>query len=208
MDSISAFSIQHQLLAVFALTLVRQLGAPIPAWPALMLAGATSAMDPTFAVRVLGAAVAGTMVADFVWFFAGRRFGRRILGLVCRISVSPDICVAKSEKRFAERGAATLVVAKFVPGLDTVAPALAGALGIGTRPFALYTAIASVLWAGTGIAVGAVFQRQVEAALDWMASFGRLTGWLLLALVLGYIGRHAWLRWSAGRSASMADTSG
>jgi membrane protein DedA with SNARE-associated domain len=147
----SLFS-QHGLLALFFGVLVEQLGAPIPALPFLLLAGVAAADNGVFAVQALAVATLASMIADSVWFYAGRRFGHRVLALLCRISISPDTCVRQSELSFARRGIATLVVAKFVPGLSILTPPLAGAMGMRVSSFVIFNIAGTLLWAGSGIA--------------------------------------------------------
>jgi membrane protein DedA with SNARE-associated domain/rhodanese-related sulfurtransferase len=195
METVSAYFAHYGLLAVFAVVLVKQLGAPLPASVMLVLAGAAAADHALFGVEALVVATAASTLADFAWFLAGRRFGRRVLALVCRVSISPDSCVRKNEASFARRGAATLVIAKFVPGLGTIAPPLAGALGMTARSFALYSAAAAALWAGAGIVCGVLFHEQILWLLAALADLGRRALWPILALVALYVAfRVAW-RW-------------
>ena len=193
METILALFAQYGLLAVFAVVLVKQLGAPVPASPILLLAGAAG--DPRFAFEALVAATAASMIADFAWFAAGKRFGRRVLALLCRISISPDSCVRKNELSFARRGAATLVVAKFVPGLATLAPPMAGALGMKAGSFAIFNGAGAALWAGTGIACGWIFRQQIRQLLASFGDLGRAAVWVLLVVVLLFAGWRVLRRW-------------
>lgn len=190
---------RHGLLAVFFGVLVEQLGAPVPALPFLLLAGVAAADDGVFFVKALAVATLASMLADGLWFLAGRRFGRRILALLCRISISPDSCVRQSEASFARRGEATLVVAKFVPGLSTLAPPLAGALGMPASAFATFNLAGTALWAGSGIAAGLVFHHQIGRLLDYLANLGSIA-LALLGILLGlYVAARAWRRWQVAR---------
>ena len=195
METIFALFSQYGLLAVFGVVLVKQLGAPLPASPVLLLAGAAAADNGVFAVEALLAATTASMLADLLWFYAGRRFGRRVLTLLCRISISPDSCVRKNELSFARRGVATLVVAKFIPGLGTLAPPLAGALRMSVKTFTIFNAIGSALWAGSGIAGGLIFHAQIRHLLDAVSGLGRMAVWPLLGLVALYIAWRAVRRW-------------
>lgn len=194
MENFVALFAQYGLLALFVCVLVEQLGAPVPALPFLLLAGVASASNDVFAVMALAVATLASMLADSLWFFAGRRFGRRVLALLCRISISPDSCVRQSELSFARRGVATLVVAKFVPSLSTLAPPLAGALGMRTVSFAVFNLAGCVLWAGSGIAGGLLFHSQIEALLKNLSDLGS-TAMMIGACILGlYIAGRAWRR--------------
>lgn len=190
---------EHGLLAVFFGVLVEQLGAPLPAFPFLLLAGVAAANDGVLAVKALLAATLASMIADGLWFLAGRRYGRRVLALLCRISISPDSCVRQSEASFARRGVATLVVAKFVPGLATLAPPLAGALGMRSGSFLLFNLAGTALWAGSGIAGGLLFHDQIERLLEHLDDLGSLALRVVGAALALYLALRAWRRWGTAR---------
>ncbi|MEC5385262.1 DedA family protein/thiosulfate sulfurtransferase GlpE [Uliginosibacterium sp. H3] len=182
---------QHGPLLVFLQVLVEQLGAPIPAVPTLMVAGALSMDGSLSASTVLMLAVLGSSIANFAWYLAGRRYGLRILGLMCRITISPDACVRRTENTFARWGVASLLVARFVPGLSALSSPLAGATGIGAARFLFFDALGTLLWAGTAIGAGMLLHRQVDAFLNALASIGSVAILVVAALLALYI---AW-RW-------------
>ena len=200
MDQVIALFAEHGLLAVFFGVLVEQLGAPLPALPFLLLAGVAAASDGVFAVKALLAATLASTIADALWFFAGRHYGRRVLALLCRISISPDSCVRQSEVSFARRGVATLVVAKFVPGLSTLAPPLAGALGMRASAFILFNLAGTALWAGGGIAGGLLFHDQIERLLERLSDLGGIALGAVGTLLALYLALRAWRRWGRARA--------
>jgi len=200
MENILFLFAQYGLLAVFIGVLVEQLGAPLPALPFLLLAGVAAASDGVFAVKAVAVATLASMLADTLWFFAGRRYGGRVLALLCRISISPDSCVRQSQLSFARRGVATLVVAKFVPGLSTLAPPLAGALGMRTASFAVYNLAGTVLWAGSGIAGGLLFHNQIERLLEQVSELGNIALALMAGLLGLYVAWRVWRRWRIARA--------
>lgn len=199
MDTVFDLFARYGLQAVFAVVLVKQLGAPLPAMPVLLLAGAASTQNAVFAVEALVVATLASLLADFVWFYAGRYFGRRVLTLLCQISISPDSCVRKNELSFARRGMATLVIAKFVPGLSTLAPPLAGAVGMSARSFAIFDSAGAALWAGSGLAAGLVFHNQIRWLLSQMSELGRFAVWVIAVLVALYVAWRVWWRWHEAR---------
>jgi membrane protein DedA with SNARE-associated domain/rhodanese-related sulfurtransferase len=194
---VSALLAQYGLGLLFVVVLAEQLGAPIPAAPLVMLAGARVAEEPLYGVFALLVAVAASTLGDLAWFVAGRRHGHRVLKLLCRISLSPDTCVRSSEATFTRYGLATLVIAKFVPGLSTLAPPLAGALGMRTSSFMLFNTAGAVLWAGAALAVGLVFHAQIGAVLDALADMGAAAA----ALVAVLLGLYITWRWVERRRA-------
>jgi membrane protein DedA with SNARE-associated domain/rhodanese-related sulfurtransferase len=180
---------QHGPLLVFLNVLVEQLGAPVPAVPTLIVAGALS-VEGRFAWHsVLILAVLASGIANFSWYLAGRRYGVRILGLVCRITISPDACVRRTEKVFARWGITSLLVARFVPGLSAVASPLAGAMALPAARFVLFDTVGTALWASAAFGVGALFHRQVDALIRALSETGGgaiLIIGALLALYIAY----------------------
>src|SRR2546427_12686176 len=100
------------------------------------------------------AAIAASLPPDVIWYELGRRRGARVLGLLCRISLEPDSCVRRTENLFMKRGRKALLIAKFFPGLSTVAPPLAGMVGIPRWQFIALDIAATILWAGTWMGLG------------------------------------------------------
>src|SRR6266542_4248579 len=172
MTTLVSLVVSYGLVLVFANVLAEQLGLPIPALPTLVVAGALAADGMLSAPLTLLAAVAASVLADFVWFELGRRQGHRILKTLCRISLSPDTCVRQTERHFERWGLPSLLVAKFIPGFSTVAPPLAGALRASPAAFLLFDAGGAVLWAGSGIAAGMLFHRAIDRALERLTSVG------------------------------------
>jgi len=187
MDLVTALHDLTGPALVFAVVLLVQLGAPMPAWPVLMLSAAAAPAGGAGVANLLGAAVAGSLIADIAWYLAGRRWGRSLLGLLCRISLSPDGCVRTTESTYRRWGASALLVAKFVPGFASVATVLAGAMRIGAPSFLLFDGLGAMLWAGTGLALGVIFSGAIDRALYALvdvglwgaaAAFGLLVLWV------------------------------
>lgn len=201
------FFAEYGLAAVFGFVLLEQLGAPIPALPVVLLAGAKAAEDPVRGVYALAVAILACTVADSAWFWAGRRYGYRVLKLLCRVAISPDSCVSRTEGAYQRRGVATLVIAKFVPGLATVAPPVAGALGLATSSFLLFNALGAALWAGAALALGLVFHGQIDWLMQGLAELGGYATLLLAVLLALYIAWRVWDRWRFLRTLRMARVS-
>lgn len=185
---------QYGVAFVFGVVLVQQLGAPIPVYPVLIVAGALAArgelgLAPLFAVAMLA-----TLIADNLWYWAGQRMGRRVLRLLCTVSLTPDSCVRQTESIFTRFGPPSLMVAKFVPGFASVATALSGALHIRRASFLLFDAIGSALWLGLGLALGWLFSSAIDSALDTVSELGRWGVALLLAALAVFIAAKWWQR--------------
>src|SRR3990172_928084 len=111
---------------VFCVLLLEQLGLPIPAAPVLILAGALIPGKILSLPILVCGAITAAFLGDFVWYLLGKKKGRSILKLLCHMSLSPDSCVRKTEDSFVKYGMNSLLFAKFVPGLNTIAPPMAG----------------------------------------------------------------------------------
>ena len=126
MNEISIFVSQYGGIVLFAIVFAEQIGLPIPAVPVLLAAGALAGagkMDLGLAILL---SITACMAGDVVWYELGRRRGRQALSLLCRISLEPDFCVRRTENFFTRHGIRALILAKFLPGLSTLAPAMAG----------------------------------------------------------------------------------
>jgi membrane protein DedA with SNARE-associated domain len=172
MEQLTALLLQYGLVVVFANVLLEQAGAPVPAVPTLMVAGALAVGGGPSLAAIIGVAVIGSLLGDIVWYMAGRIYGMRVLQLLCRISISPDSCVRETESRFMQWGPVSLIIAKFVPGFSTVAPPLAGALRIKCGRFLFYSALGAALWAGLAAVAGALFHRQIDWLLARLGEMG------------------------------------
>ncbi len=162
----------YGVLIVFGIVLVEQFGLPIPAFPILIVAGALSVDGGVSWELSLLAAVGACLICDLFWFRAGRFYGKRILRLLCKISLSPDSCVNQTEDRFRRFGAKSLLVSKFVPGFNTIAAPLSGAIGTRPRLFLAYAITGAALWSGCGILLGVLFHDSVEDVLGWLETAG------------------------------------
>jgi len=178
---------------VFAVVFAQQLGLPIPSTPFLLMAGAYIYAGTLGFVPVMIAVVSAAVAADLIWFYAGRKYGYQILGLLCRMSMSPESCVRTTEITFEKWGGLTLAGSKFLPGLSTVAAPLAGALGYSTRLFLLYDLLGASLFAGICILVGFEFHESIEKVLALGNQIG-LPLAILLTSALAIFLAYKWLR--------------
>ena len=177
MNRLVALVVRYGVPLISLNVFAEQIGAPIPAIPTLLVAGALTRDGKLSSTQVMIGAVAASLFADWVWFMLGRRFGYRILRLLCRISLSPDSCVRDTEANFERWGMKSLLVAKFVPGFSTVAPPLAGATQHSTIEFLIYDAAGAFLWAGSAVAAGRVFHHFIDQIVKQIENLG---GWGLL----------------------------
>ena len=194
MQEIIQLIAQYGLALVFANVLVEQLGLPVPAIPTLIIAGTLAAEGKFSALAVFGIAFIACTIADALWYVAGRLYGRRVTRLLCRISLSPDTCVRQTEYRFERWGRLTLVLAKFIPGLSTIAPPLAGAMRLRAAPFFLWNSLGVVIWLGAAIGAGMLFHSQINDLIVRMEGLGTIAIELIAALLAGDIALKWWER--------------
>lgn len=198
---------QYGLWLVFATVLIEQLGVPIPAYPVLIVTGAVSARGDYSIAAILAVAVAASVVADLAWYWAGTRFGRRVLRIMCRISLSPDSCVRQTESIYQKWGAPSLMVAKFVPGFAAVATSMAGIVRTRLGAFVLFDAIGALLWVAVGVLIGWQFRHAINDVLDVLYQAGRVgLAVIVLAFAL-FVVFKAWRRYMFLRELRMARVS-
>jgi membrane protein DedA with SNARE-associated domain len=181
-ESTLQFLIQHSYAVLFVWVLLEQGGVPIPAVPLLLAAGALAAAGGMNLALILGSAVTASLVSDVGWYGLGRRRGTGILNWLCRISFEPDSCVRKTEHLFSRRGAASLLVAKFVPGLNTIAAPMAGTIRMPLARFVLFDGLGALLWIGVFVALGDLFAEHLKGLAALLATLG---AWLFAILVGG-----------------------
>jgi membrane protein DedA with SNARE-associated domain len=186
---------RYSVFIVPALAVVEQLGIPVPAVPALLATGALAASGRVNPWLVIAAIVLVTLPVDLVWHEVGRRRGARMLSGLCRFTLEPDICVRRTENLFMRHGVRTLLVAKFLPGLTTVLPPLAGAFGVSRTQFVIYDLAGSILWAGAWMGVGFVFSTAIEQLIVRVVSLGRLAVLVIGAALVAYVALKYLRRW-------------
>jgi len=187
MEELTGLLAQHGLALVFLNVLLTQSGVPVPAVPILVVAGAFVGQGQIGLAPLVALSVVASLIGDTMWYYAGRRYGYRILRTLCRIAIEPDSCVKQTETTFERWGAPSLMLAKYVPGFSTAAPPLAGTMRLGLPAFLGYSSVAALLWAGLPIALGVVFHTEVEKALEWLESMGSAAAAIIAALVLLYV---------------------
>lgn len=187
-------------LIVFANVLAAALGLPVPAMPTLVLFGAMATLHPDMIgmqlVPVLLLSVVAALIGDSAWYVAGRRFGGKTLKTICRLSLSRDSCVKKTEQFFGRWGVRVLAIARFVPGLSLVSVPMAGALGTRYRTFIGYDALGALLWAAVGLLIGLVFAEQI----DWLFAGASQLGHAALVAIVLLLMLYASVRWMRRRA--------
>jgi membrane protein DedA with SNARE-associated domain len=184
-----AFVVSHGYSLVFLWVFAEQAALPLPSIPILLASGALARTGQLQLAGILLCGLSACLLADNIWFQLGKRRGAKILRFICRISIEPDSCVRKTENLFVRFGLRSLLVAKFVPGLNAVAAPLAGASGVRVTQFLAFDSMGSLFWIGAYVAIGYVFSDQLEIAAAYTLQLG---SWLIYVIV-GALA--AWLAW-------------
>lgn len=181
------FLIRHGYALLFVWILAEQGAVPLPSIPLLLACGALARAGKLNLVLVFFYGLAACLIADNIWFQLGRRRGGKILRLICRISLEPDSCVRQTENAFLKYGLRSLLVSKFVPGLNAVAAPMAGSSGAALSRFFLYDGLGALLWIGAYIFVGFLFSDQLEVVATYALRLGSSLVILVVALLGGWI---------------------
>src|SRR6202158_722101 len=158
----------------FGLLFAEALGLPFPAPMALVAAGAAIASHALSGPAVLLAAMLALMIGDSAQFWLGRYTGWALLGLLCRLSMNPETCILRSAESFYKRGKVTLVIAKFVPGINTMAAPLAGSMKMRFGQFLRLDFAGALLYSASYLLVGYVSRDFLAATLKNIQAAGRV----------------------------------
>lgn len=194
MQTLLALLEHYGLWLVFANVLLLQFGLPFPAYPTLIVTSALATGGAASSLQIVLVAVLACLVADLAWYTASRRFGRAMLALLCRISLSPDSCVRQTESIYERWGAPSLMVARFVPGFAAIATAMAGVMRTPLALFVPFVAVGAALWSGVAVALGLAFRHAVADVLAASEQAGRFGLLVLGTAFLLFVLYKAWQR--------------
>ena len=185
MNNLLASMALHGYGLTFGVLFGEAIGFPFPAAIALVAAGAAVASHSLWGPGVLLAAVIGLIIGDTGMFWLGRYTGWGLLGFLCRLSMNPETCMLRSAESFYKRGKVTLVIAKFVPGINTMAAPLAGSMKMRFGQFVQLDFAGVLLYSVTYLLVGFVSRDFLVATLNSFREAGRvMEGALLVALII------------------------
>jgi membrane protein DedA with SNARE-associated domain len=188
-----ALIVHHGYIVISLFVFAEAIGLPVPASLALVAGGAASASHVLRAPEVLLLAVSTMLVGDTILYVLGSYTGWALLGFLCKVSVNPETCIMKSAESFYKRGRAALLVAKFIPGVNTMAPPLAGSmkmpfwqfLGLDIAGASLY-----VLAYGT---IGYVFRDFIAAITRGFQTAGHVVGIVVVAAAVAFTAYRIWI---------------
>ena len=134
MESLATI-LKYGYQSLFVLLFLEAIGLPVPGAIVLLAAGAAAAtgvLHPGISILV---ALSAMLLGDSLLFLVGRYTGWALLGFLCRVSLNPETCILRAAESFYKRGRTALLFAKFIPGINTMAPPLAGSMNM--RPTAV-----------------------------------------------------------------------
>lgn len=181
MHDITRQLVEHGYVVLFVWIFLDQAGLPLPSAPVLLAAGAFAGLGRLDLGLVLAVAIVAAVPGQLLLYEIGRHRGGQVLNVVCRVSLQPDSCVRMTERFFARHGGRSLLFARLVPALETVAPVLAGVFRMRLRYFLLFSIAGTVIWSLVFAGLGYVFNAQLE----WVAQAADRLGDGLLLLLLG-----------------------
>ncbi|AGI25498.1 VTT domain-containing protein [Pseudomonas sp. MT3] len=194
---------QHGLSLLFLNVLLEQLGLPIPAYPALIVAGALALQGSGVPLgEALAVAVVACLIADFIWYFAGRHYGGFMLRSACKISLSPDSCIRQSQSLYLRIGPRALLISRFLPGASALTTTMAGMTRTPPPRFLGYDCAGAALWAGSALMIGSIFSDAVDHVLGWLTQYASLGAALLFGAFALFITWKLWQRFSLLRRTS------
>jgi len=178
---------RHGYSLTFALLFAEAMGLPLPAAVALAGAGAAAASHTLTPAWVIVGSMAALLAGDTLQFILGRNMGWTLLGLLCRVSANPETCILRSAESFYKRGTTTLLLAKFIPGVNTMAAPLAGSMKMRFGQFLRFDAAGALLYVVAYFMLGYAARDVLSRVLDTFAAAGHVVEAVVAAAVLVYI---------------------
>jgi membrane protein DedA with SNARE-associated domain len=184
---------RHGYALVFAIVLAEAIGLPVPAALALVVGGAAAASAVLSVPALVLLSVVAMLIGDTLLYVLGRAMGWTLLGFLCKVSVNPETCILRSAESFYKRGKLTLIVAKFIPGINTMAPPLAGSMKMRPQQFLQFDLAGALLYTVAYGAVGYLFRDFLAAIVDGFQTAGHAVETVSLFAVIGYVVYRVWL---------------
>jgi membrane protein DedA with SNARE-associated domain len=186
MKDLLALMARHGYALTFGLLFAEAIGLPFPAAIAMIAAGAAVASHTLWGPYVLVAAITALLLGDIAQFWMGRYAGWSLLALLCRVSINPETCILRSAESFYKRGKATLVIAKFIPGINTMAAPLAGSMNMRFLQFLWLDFAGALLYSVTYLLLGYLSRDFLAVVLSSFHTAGRVMEAVLIVAFAAY----------------------
>lgn len=189
---------QNGYVVLFLLVLAEAVGLPVPAALALLIAGGSTARHPSHLIIVLATALSALLVGDSLLFVLGRYSGWWLLGILCKLSLNPDSCMLRAAEAFYRRGRTLLLLAKFVPGINSLAPPLAGSMNMRYAQFFPFDLGGASLYALVWCGAGFLFSDFLSSVTSGYRAASRILIFCVVLAALAYFGYRLWRLLRAG----------
>jgi membrane protein DedA with SNARE-associated domain/rhodanese-related sulfurtransferase len=187
MSSVLLLFLRHAYAVMFGWVLLEQAGFPVPSVPLMLAAGTMSAAHKVHLALLLPLVLVACILSDSAWYWLGKRYGSRVLNVLCKFSLEASTCLHRTQGSIARRGAFTLLFAKFVPGLSTMAPPIAGQAGVPYREFFIYDMLGSLFWAASWLFAGRFFGDLARRSSAFFSTLAHFAGALVLLMIVGVL---------------------
>ncbi len=181
--------------SIALLLFLEAIGLPVPGALVLLTAGAAAASGLLHPVLTLAVGLGAMVTGDILLYLLGRKTGWALLGVLCRMSLNPENCILRSAESFYKRGHKALLFTKFIPGVNTMAPPLAGSMNMSPPVFVLHDLGGATLYISTFWTVGFLFSDVIKDIVEGMRTFGRIVEWVLIVGVAAYVVYRVRLAW-------------
>ncbi len=183
----------HGYLFIFGVVFSESIGLPVPSALALVAGGAAAAGGSLQIPVLIPLAVGAMLLGDTLLFVLGRYMGWGLLAILCRLSINPESCILRSAESFYKRGKLTLLVAKFIPGVNTMAPPLAGSMKMRPWQFLRLDFVGVSFYVLAYGTLGYLFRDFLAAITRGLQAAGRVFSEVLLFGAIVYIGYRIWV---------------
>jgi membrane protein DedA with SNARE-associated domain/rhodanese-related sulfurtransferase len=187
MGLVKMLFLRHAYSVMFGWVLVEQAGVPIPSVPLMLAAGTMSAAHKLHVALMIPLILLACLIADSAWWWLGRRFGSRVLDLLCKMSLDATTCVNRAQGSIARRGGVTLLFAKFLPGVSTIAAPIAGQSGMTFLDFAVYDTVGTLVWSTAWLFAGRFFGDMARRSSSFFATLTHFAAALVALMIVGII---------------------
>jgi membrane protein DedA with SNARE-associated domain/membrane-associated phospholipid phosphatase len=179
----------YALVAIFLF--IEGAGVPVPGETALVTAAALAGRGTLSIVGVVIAGCIGTIAGGHTGYWIGLRGGRPFIERHGRwIRLTPER-LEKTHQFFAQHGAKTVMLGRFVAFVRSFVGIFAGLSGMPVRIFTVYNALGGSVWVLTFSILGYAFGHNLPRLVHYI---GRVS--LLLAILIAVVAIVAFLwRW-------------
>jgi membrane protein DedA with SNARE-associated domain/rhodanese-related sulfurtransferase len=195
MNDLLSLIVHHGYIVICLVVFAEAIGVPVPGALALVAGGAAVASGRLYGPAAALFAVIAMLLADSLLYFLGSYTGWTILKFMCRISIDPETCVLRAAESFYKRGRPTLLIAKFIPGVSTLAAPLAGSMKMPFFQFMGLDFLGVTAYALVYGAVGFIFRDFVASIINGFRAAGHAVEMVIIVAVFAFIAYRLSLFW-------------